>query len=123
MRTMARDLLAEDVAPEPTAPVVEGRIVITGEVLSEKWQTSDYGEQHKMLVRDDRGFKVWGSVPAAIEMSRFHDADGMYQEIPGVEKGSRVTFTATVEASRDDESFGFFMRPSKAELLEVAVVA
>lgn len=83
---------------EVFAPVVEGRIVITGEVLSVKWQDSDYGGSLKMLVKDDRNFKVWGTVPSSIE----------------VERGNRVTFTATVEQSKDDETFGFFKRPSKA---------
>src|SRR5690606_20471029 len=44
---------------------------------------------------------VYGTVPAAIG---------------GVERGERVAFTATVEASDDDETFGFFKRPTKAQL-------
>jgi hypothetical protein len=80
--------------------VIEGRIEIAGRVLTTKWQSSDYGDTLKMLVRDARGFKVWGSVPRAIS------AD--------IEKGDEVTFTATVERSDDDSTFGFFKRPSKA---------
>lgn len=87
--------------PDPT-PVVEGRIDIAGKVLSTKWQESLYGDTLKMLVLDDRGFKVWGTVPAAID---------------DVERGNRVAFTASVERSDDDETFGFYKRPVKAELI------
>lgn len=83
-------------------PVVEGRIEISGKVLTTKWQESEqWGSTLKMLVRDDRGFKVWGSVPSAIS----------------VERGDEVVFTATVEKSNDDECFGFFKRPSKAKVV------
>ncbi len=84
-------------------PVVEGKATeITGKVLSEKWQEGYYGTTHKMLVLDDRGFKVWGSVPSALS---------------AVSRGDRVSFTAATEASNDDETFGFFKRPRKAEFL------
>lgn len=86
-------------------PVIEGRIQISGEVVSIKEQESIYGITTKMLVRDDRKFNVWGTVPSSI-----YD----------VEVGQRVEFTATVEASTDDETFGFYKRPSKAKLMEEA---
>lgn len=112
MRDMVRterreeERAAREAAEAATAsPVVEGRITVEGEVLTTKWQESSYGygsEVLKMLVRDARGFKVWGTVPAAID---------------NVERGERVRFTATVEASQDDPTFGFFKRPSKAEVV------
>lgn len=80
-------------------PVIEGTVTVTGEVLCTKTKESQYGLQYKMLVLDDRGFKVWGTNPAALD----------------AERGDRVTFTATVEKSQDDECFGFFKRPRKAE--------
>jgi hypothetical protein len=86
--------------PDP-APVVEGRIVIEGRVLSLREQDSDFGTTLKQLVLDDRGFKVWGTSPAAIEFQ--------------VARGDRVRFTATVTASNDDPTFGFYKRPTKAE--------
>jgi hypothetical protein len=58
-----------------------------------------------MLVRDDRGFKVWGTVPSSL---------------PNTDRGDKVTFTASVERSNNDETFGFFKRPSKATLIEAA---
>lgn len=84
---------------EETAPVVEGRIIITGTVVSTKWQDSDFGGSLKMLVKDDRNFKVWGTVPSSLD-----------EVGPGV----RVSFTGTVTKSDNDESFGFFRRPTKA---------
>jgi hypothetical protein len=88
------------------SPVIEGsKMTITGEVLVVKLQSSQYGETLKMLVRDERGFKVWGSVPRAI--------------CGEVDKGSKVQFRAgTVEKSSDDPTFGFFKRPDQAKVVE-----
>lgn len=86
------------VIEEVLVPVVEGRIVITGTVLTTKWQDSDYGGSLKMLVKDERGFKVWGTVPSSVN----------------VDRGDTITFTATVEAKEGEIGFGFFKRPSKA---------
>lgn len=80
-------------------PVVEGKgVVVTGKVLTTKWQQGYYDSVLKMLVLDDRGFKVWGTVPSALE----------------VERQDRVSFTANIEVSDDDETFGFFKRPRLA---------
>jgi hypothetical protein len=99
------ELAAEDERKANAVPVAEGRGEVVGEVLTVKTQDSFYGYgrvEVKMLVADDRGFKVWGTLPAALA-----DAN----------RGSRVRFTATLQQSRDDEAFGFFKRPAKAELL------
>lgn len=88
----------------PKAPVVEGKKVeLTGEVVSVKWRDGYYGPQLKMLVRDDRGFKVWGSVPSNIA-----------NEGEGELRGKRITFVAEVKCSDDDPHFGFFKRPRGA---------
>jgi hypothetical protein len=83
-------------------PVVTGKIRVTGEVLTIKEQYSDYGSTMKMLVLDDRGFKVWGSVPRKA-----------WDIVEGDMVGARLSFNASVEASNDDQCFGFFKRPSK----------
>lgn len=113
-KAVARDAERADNPPEvePTAPVVEGRQVITGRVLTVKFQEGYYGSTLKMLVRDDRGFKVWGSVPASLDTGN-----------NGVDRGDMVRFTATVERSEQDETFGYFKRPTKAEVLATAEVA
>jgi hypothetical protein len=83
--------------------VIEGRIEVTGEVITTKEQDTMYGLTVKMLVRDDRGFKVWGTVPSTLL------GEGV--------KGKRVAFTAKIEASRDDATFGFYSRPTKARIV------
>jgi hypothetical protein len=89
---------------EVKVPCPEGRYVITGEVYSTKWQSSDYGDTLKMGVKDDRGFKVWMTCPSSLS----------------VERGDRVEVTATVQASDNDEAFGFGSRPAKARVLAEA---
>lgn len=85
-------------------PVPTGRIEITGTVLSTKWvQGFAYNQSTlKMLVELENGSKVWGTVPSRNEND--------------IERGVKVTFTATVEASKDDASFGFFKRPTVATI-------
>ena len=88
---------------EVAGVVVEGRYVIEGTVLSTKWVENAYGESLKMLVRveqSDGVVRLWGSVPAAIDP----------------EIGDVVRFTAAVETGRDAD-FGFFKRPTKAEVV------
>ena len=92
---------------EAAAPCPTGRVVVTGVVLSTKVQDSDWGSVFKMLVRADSGFKVWCTVPG-------------YSEL---EKGARVTFTVTIEPSRDDPKFGFGKRPAKLTVIETAAPA
>jgi len=79
------------------------RATITGTVLSLKDTYNDFGPVTKMLVLDDHNFKVWGTCPRAI--------------IDDVDRGSRVTFAAAIKISDDDESFGFFSRPTSATLV------
>lgn len=94
--------LAEMLANNVTCP--EGRIVIEGEVVSVK-EYDGYmpgTSSWKMLVVTSEGWKVWGTRPDAIWQA---------------EKGDRVRFTATVTRSEDDQLFGKFKRPTKAEVL------
>jgi hypothetical protein len=93
---------ARDLLHRQGEDVTEGRQVITGVVLAMKWQSSDWGDTLKMLVQDDRGFRVWGTVPGNIEPNR----------------EERVTFTATITQSDKDPKFGFFKRPTKAAVLD-----
>lgn len=87
-------------ADQPCVPVVVGKgVTVEGEVLSTKTIDGDYGVTYKMLVLDERGFKVWSTIPSAID----------------VERGDRVRFVANVDVSHDDPCFGFASRPRKAE--------
>lgn len=92
-----------------SVPAFDGRTQITGTIEAIYWKRDDYyGSRHVMTIFDDRGFKLWGSVPKGLE---------------DVEDGDRVTFTAIVEQSDRDETFGFFKRPTKAiyQSSEVAI--
>ena len=91
-------------------PVPTGRVRLEGEITATKWVENAYGGSLKMLVTGP-GWKVWGSVPRGLEF------DGR----PA--RGHRVAFTATVERGDDDESFGFFSRPAKPQLLAHPVEA
>jgi hypothetical protein len=81
----------------------EGRIQVAGKVLSAKWVENDFGGSVKLLVESDAGWKVWGTAPSSIAVE--------------VEAGDRVEFMATVEPSSDDPLFGFYKRPTKAQIL------
>jgi hypothetical protein len=95
-------------ATAAAAPCPAGRQTVEGKVLSIKGQDTAFGYVTKMLVQHDSGWKVWGSVAAAIS---------------GVEKGQTVRFVAEVTPSQDDPKFGFFARPSKAVIMNPLVAA
>lgn len=87
--------------------VPEGREVVTGKIIKIKHITRHYRgrvtEQTRMTVKDDRGFIINSTAPKAI--------------VDDIEHGARVEFTATLEASIDDKTFGFGSRPAKAKML------
>lgn len=106
--------------------IIEGRVVFTGKVVSTKAIEGDYGTAYKMLVEDAEGRRVFGSIPGniwdeveflgAYRKLAWNETDGVMKKIVGME----LTFTATIEASKDDKSFGFFKRPAKASIVEGA---
>jgi hypothetical protein len=96
-------MLADALAAEQAEDAPTGRIEVTGKVLSVKDYGNSYRAALKMLVLDDRGFKVWGGMPGSTMGQRC--------------EGKRVTFTATVEPKPGDTKFGYFKRPTKARLV------
>lgn len=95
----AAEKAAHDALPDcPT-----GRATITGRVLAVKLRHTAYGSSLKMLVESLEGYKVWGTLPRALE-------DYTDDEL----KATTVTFTADFTRSTDDSKFGFFKRPTKA---------
>lgn len=103
--------------------LVEGRRIITGKVVSTKAVEGDYGTSYKMLVEEVDGQRVYGSIASglwdeveflgAYRKHAWGETDGVRTKLVGME----VTFTATVEVSKDDKSFGFFKRPTKAAIV------
>lgn len=108
----------------------EGRVQITGRLVSLKETCSQWGVTTKGLIVDDRGFKVWGTIPAAILDQIAANLDEHERRVivwNGESKGRpaegltiRVELTGTVKRSDTDRQFGFYSRPAKAscEILE-----
>lgn len=110
--------------PEPAAVIeATGRIEVTGRLLATKSQDGYYGSELKMLVLDDRGFKLWGTMPGVLVDQAFELAREAGLSGGGVAGALReglkvrVSFTAAIERSRKDETFGFFKRPTKAKVI------
>jgi hypothetical protein len=82
----------------------DGRQVIEGYIMSIKYDVGDFS-QTKMTVKTLDGNRVYGTMPAAISQSIDHDNF----------RDTKVRFTAAVTAKEDH--FGYFNRPSKAEVL------
>ena len=84
-------------------PVPEGRQEVTGIILGLKWEEGRFQNTLKMLLQDDRGFKVWTTVPKVI--------------MDKAEKGTRLSFEVTLSRSETDPVFGIGKRPTKAKIL------
>lgn len=89
---------------EVTAPVIEGRVEVVGTIISYDIKENDFGVRTVITVKDHRGFKVWGTCPRSID----------YGDLVN----KQVRFTAEIEKSDRDETFGFFKRPTKAQIIE-----
>jgi hypothetical protein len=93
--------------PKALVPDTDTRINIEGRVISTRWQESDFGSQLKGLVECETPegfFRLWGTVPSSL---------GGVSDL----KGCRVRFSAKVQRSDKDDSFGFWSRPTKAEVV------
>lgn len=100
---------------EAAADCPEGRVEVTGVILSVDIRETAFGSQWKMLVRDDSGFKVWGSIPQKLKEQT--ETFLNHQFFDGTDlKGKRVSFIAAITPSKDDQKFGFLKRPTKAKL-------
>jgi hypothetical protein len=110
----ALKLKAQLEAPAPVAelhsPAPEGKVTVTGVIVSCKYQESDFGSTPKMTVKhteeDGSTWLVWSTIPAAIL-----DMDLTFDEL----RGRAITFTATLTRS-DSEHFAFAKRPTKATI-------
>lgn len=123
----------QQAAEAAATPAPSGRVAVTGEIVSAKAVEGDYGTSYKILVKDDQGFKVWVSLPKAQADQAFDEwyaahpeeftygPDCWFLGTDGTDetgvKGRRITFTATLEPSRDDVSFAFGSRPTKGAWL------
>lgn len=120
---------AEDRANAEDVP--EGRGVVEGVILSAKIHEGVYGDDYKMVLQDDRGFRVYGTTPSDLVDYFYWTWRNEYEEEHGEHtaigvgsivwldsfKGKKVRLTATLTRSDDDPKFGFYKRPAKAEVL------
>ena len=93
---------ARKAAAEPV-PVTDKRIRIEGVIATIREVGTDFGVTTKVRVVTDAGWACWGTLPAVAD------------DYP--ERGDRIAFDARIERSDDDETFGFFSRPTKGEVL------
>lgn len=129
---------SEQAAYAESHPAPEGRVEVTGEIIGARVKETDYGTQYKITVKDDRGFKVYASIPKAqadeaydawlesIEAAGYSWRDyGPTCWFEGTEsdnyqggvRGRRITFTATLTQSDRDASFAFGSRPTRGAWL------
>ena len=87
-------------------PAFEGRVTLRGKVLTVKEPDENSRfPAYKLLIQHADGWKVWGTCPASLADAK---------------RGDIVEMVATVSKSDRDEKFGFYSRPSKARIVEVA---
>jgi len=103
-RVKAESEAVTELARDEANWVPEGRITITGKVLSVKYDHGPY-MQTKILLLPSTGAKVWGTLPDAIREAK---------------KDDTVTLKATVKRKEGEPMFGFFSRPADAFITEVA---
>lgn len=104
--SLTREIERQKIRQEEQAqltPCLEGKITIIGTIVAIKDHSTPYGHTWKMLVLDDRKFKVWGTLPNSFTTE---------------DKGKRISFSAKIQKSEKDPSFGFFKRPTKAKYIE-----
>jgi len=87
-------------------PETDDRFLVEGEIVRAKWKDTDFGQVLKITIQHEDGWRVWGSCP-----SKF-DAEELV--------GKSMRFMARVTVAEEDDTFGFFKRPTKPELLEVS---
>jgi len=93
---------AEKIALEAAGVIApEGRVEITGTIVSRKWHESDFGGSYKITIKSDEGWTVWMTEPSNV-----------YPEVT-----DRIRVTATLTRSDSDKLFAFGKRPAKAVIL------
>lgn len=79
----------------------EGRVIVTGTVISTKTEDTRYGSVFKMLVKAETGYKVWCTNPISVSINT----------------GDKIQLTVTLTRSDKDPKFAFGSRPSKVKIL------
>lgn len=85
-------------ADKGEAPV--GKVEVIGTIVSVKDWMDIYGPVVKMTVKLENGATVYGSLPKCVP----------------IDYRGKITFTATFEHAKNDNTHSFFKRPSKVEI-------
>lgn len=104
------DRILNPPAPEAHVPAPQGRVEVTGTVVSVKEHSTQYGDTYKMTVKvgtPDGSWLVWVTVPAS-----FYDLGCPLADL----RGTVVQFTATLSCGREPH-FAFGKRPSRAKII------
>lgn len=125
MLEIAAETTAKLIGAKDAPVLAAGRQTIVGVMGKAKPVDKTVGYRDitvwKVVVTLDSGQRVYGSIPAAV-LDAYH-AEGKYEDgMEGWTVGKRVQFDAAVEVSEDDPGFGYYSRPTKARLVEVASV-
>jgi hypothetical protein len=94
----------------------EGRVEVTGVVLSAKEHQSQFGTAIKIVVKSDEGWKVWTTAPSSL----FSEVDvdtKVIEEVREALVGKRIKFVAALTRSDSDAAFAFGKRPTKASFV------
>lgn len=115
VRTEERESdVADGTVAEIPDELCEGRHKIEGVVEKYAWKKSPgevYGRD-VMTVKDDRGFRVWGTCPQGTIPAIDIDASDETGD-----KHPRVSFYCTIKRKESDKTFGFFKRPTKGAIV------
>lgn len=103
---------AKAAAKAATPAITEGRQLLQGTISSIKDREGYNGTEWKMVVELANGQRVWGSFPQSLWDALM--AEGNDYNLDKA-RGRSVSFTAAVAPSKDDHTFGFFKRPTKAQ--------
>jgi len=103
-------------------PAPEGKLTVTGEILSAKYKETRFGSTPKMLLKvphEDGHYLLWSTIPAKIfdELAtRNTPDDGWFSWL----RGKCITFTAQISRgwNPNEPHFATANRPSKARLIE-----
>jgi hypothetical protein len=111
----------------PKADVIEGEATnVKGKLISARYKEGPYGAQPKALIEDERGFRVYGTLPAKLgdELSKRAAATGD----PNWENYLKahptgIHLTGATKKSQKDSAFGFYSKPKNAGFHEIQEAA
>lgn len=104
-------------AESQPVPVTAKRIRIEGVITTMRDVRNDFGITTKIRVVTDAGWACWGTLPSSVEDRWVDDDDFGMKLVEGAQIGDRIGFDAKINPSEDDQTFGFFSRPTKGEII------